>query len=99
MVAFFTSFFFYTLSFLFLSFFIFGFLNLHLKLCEERQKSPSTLLEITLSLTNLNTRPAAHVSVAEPSLAPGPMQTHLSLNHLLSVDHTANYIEPDQRNR
>lgn len=56
-------------------------------------------LEITLSLTNLNTRPAAHVSVAEPSLAPGPMQTHLSLNHLLSVDHTANYIEPDQRNR
>lgn len=39
----FSPFFFYTLSFLFLSFFIFGFLNLHIKLCEERQKSPSTL--------------------------------------------------------
>lgn len=39
------------------------------------------------------------VSETEPSLEPGPLQTHLSLNHLLSLDHTANYIEPDQRTR
>lgn len=39
------------------------------------------------------------MSVTEHLLEPGPMQTHLSLNHLLSVDHTANYIEPDQCTR
>lgn len=82
----------------FLSFLIFGFLNLHLKPCSI------TLYPFgnhTHSVSpNLNTGPAAtHVGVTEPSLAPGPMQAHLSLNHLLSVDHTANYIEPDQRTR
>lgn len=37
--------------------------------------------------------------VAEHQLGPGPMQTHLSVNHLCSADRMANYIELNQYTR